>query len=232
MKTVTSRPAVISGAARERVPEFLIVEYQLTTESLLKNEESGERRAAFFLTLAGAAGAVLAFAFDGDQPVFERARLAPAVVVVGTVVLLFGWMTVIRLIERQVTTDKLIFALRDLRRLFISRADAAIAPNAFLQPYGDPPGRSLKTFSLARGGWLESVEAVNAVICFAIVGGAIRWWRPDAGWWPLVGAAGAFIIWCLQKQTVKTRMTTEKMTCIRAADERQRLTLDSAVEPV
>ena len=226
MTTVTSRPALIAGIARETLAEFLIAEYELTTETLLRNEESGERRAAFFLALAGAAGAVLAFAFDGDHPFFDRARVAPAVAVLGAVLLLFGWMTMLRLIERQITTDKLLFGLRDLRRLFISRADAAIAPNAFFQPYEKAMERSTDVVSLGRGGWLESVEVVNALLALTVAAAALRWWRPGSPWWPLSAAAGAAFMWWAQKQRVKNRMNDKKLKARRAADETQYLGLD------
>jgi hypothetical protein len=57
---MTTEPAKdINSEARNKLGDFLLAEYVHMSESFLRNEESGEKRAAFFVTLVGASGGIL-----------------------------------------------------------------------------------------------------------------------------------------------------------------------------
>jgi hypothetical protein len=166
--------------------EFLIEEYKAITDSLLRNEESGEKRAAFFMTLAGAAGGVLAFLFNGkpDESLLPKAAI-PAVTSGAAAILLFlGIMTVRRLAERHRVTDQYKYFLRQIRRTFISYEDSQTMPNSFFkEAYDDlrerkedgPEWAKKWHLDFKKGGWLECVSAVNAVLFGVCTGALIAW---------------------------------------------------------
>src|SRR5262249_55893469 len=131
MENTTESAESIRSEARKKLADFLLAEYEHMVESLLRNEEPGGKRASFFVTLVGAAGGILGFVFGENPPIVSRDSIPIAAAAVATVLLCLGVLTVRRLIERDVVTDKLIFALRTLRRLFLTRGEAAVLTNAF-----------------------------------------------------------------------------------------------------
>ena len=152
--------------------DFLLAEYGHLMDSLLRNEESGEKRAAFFLSAVGAAGAVLAFAFGRESAVLPRERVFDGVAATAFVLLVLGLMTTRRLIQRHIVTDRFIFALRSLRRAFLTRDEMRSLPNAFINPYEPHTPRDIGVFSLGKGGWLETIALVNSILA-AIVGACV-----------------------------------------------------------
>lgn len=164
----------VREAIRARLPDFLLAEYEHLVESLLRNEESGEKRATFFVSIAGAAAAVLAFAFGGDTSIVPRERVPPAAAVSAALLLVLGLLTVRRLIERHIVTDRYIFALRSLRRAFLTPDDAQGLPNAFFKLYEQFEPRKVNVFSLGKGGWLETIALINAVLAGFTAAIAVR----------------------------------------------------------
>jgi hypothetical protein len=211
MQATTSEGDILRSLARDRRGDFLIEEYGLVTESLLRNEESGEKRAAFFVTLASAAGGVFAFAFNGkaDESLFGKEYAPAAGAVLAAVLLLLGWMTVRRLIERDVMTDRHILALRDLRALFLSEAEAAAVPRAFVDLYHRSEGRQYSPRSLGKGGWVQTVAVVNAILASAVVAGGLLQWMPDSTIW-LAGLAAVPAVWIRQLLTARNKLDEER----------------------
>jgi hypothetical protein len=163
-------------AVRARFADFLLAEREHAAESLLRNEESGERRATFFVSIAGAAAAVLAFAFGGETSIVPRERVPAAAAGSAALLLILGLLTVRRLIERHVVTDRYIFALRSLRRAFLTREDAQAFPNAFFKLYDQFEPRKVSMFSLGKGGWLETIALINAVLAGLAAATAVPAW--------------------------------------------------------
>ena len=202
---MTTEPAKdIHSQAESKLGDFLLAEYQHMCESFLRNEESGEKRAAFFVTLVGGAGGILGFVF-GEKAQMSLDKIFVATAVVAAVLLCFGFLTVRRLIQRNVETDRIIFALRTLRRLFLKKTEAKEVPNAFYAPYKEPELREVKWNSIGKGGWLHTVAFVNALLTFIVVFSAIF----ACSSWPfhkartlvlaLVPAlAGGVIVWIVQ----------------------------------
>ena len=179
-------------AVRERFPDFLLAEHEHVAESLLRNEESGEKRAAFFVSLAGAAAAVLAFAFGGDTSIVPLQRVLEAAAGSAAFLLILGLLTVRRLIERHIATDRYTFALRSLRRAFLTRQDAQAFPNAFFGLYQPHQPREVSVLSLGKGGWLETVSFINAVLAGLGVAAWTGSVSPAWPWfWLAVAAFGA-----------------------------------------
>jgi len=205
---MTTEPAKdIHSQAESKLGDFLLAEYEHMCESFLRNEESGEKRAAFFVTLVGGAGGILGFVF-GEKAQMPRDQIFVAAAVVAAVLLCFGFLTVRRLIQRNVETDKIIFALRTLRRLFLKQTEAKEVRNAFYAPYKKPDLREVKWNSFGKGGWLHTVAFVNALLTFIVVFSAIFACSRIVTWplhkaMPLVLALvhalpGGFIVWVLQ----------------------------------
>lgn len=132
MENTTESAEFLQSTVRKNLGDFLLAEYGHMGESLLRNEESGEKRAAFFVTLVGAAGGILGFVFGETTPIVSRDHIPVTTAAVAFVLLCLGVLTVRRLIERDIVTDQFIFALRALRRLFLTRVEAEVLPNVFL----------------------------------------------------------------------------------------------------
>ena len=202
MESTTDSEKDIRSKAQCKVPDFLLAEYMHMCESLLRNEESGEKRAAFFVTLVGAAGAILGFVSGENSPFRDQIPLAVAIV--SAVLLCLGFLTVQRLISRDVETDKLKFALGTIRRLFLTKTDVAMLPNAFYAPYKKPDPRKVEWFSIAKGGWLHTVAFVNALLMFIVVFTAmfVRPWNGNPAIQKTIAVAlalaGGVIVWIVQ----------------------------------
>lgn len=208
MEATTESADVIRKEARLKLGDFLVAEYGHVSEFLIHNEESGEKRAAFFVTLVGVAAGVLGFAFGGNPPIVSHDRMAAAAAAVATLVLFLGVLTVRRLIERHIATDECIFALRTFRRLFVTQAEAAMVANAFFKPYGSPRKRSSSGLSIGRGGWLETVTFFNALLTGIVVAGVLVSWGLPAAW-PLAVAVGG-VFWFLQLRGARREIANER----------------------
>ncbi len=192
------------------------------SESLLRNEESGEKRAAFFVTAVGAAAGVLGFVFGGDQAIAPREHLAAAGTVSAAVLLCLGIFTVRRLIERHIVTDQYIFALRALRRVFLSKADAAAISNAFFAPYAPPKARTLKVLSFGKGGWLETVAVVNALLAGTVLACALVALDAPALWNAMLSVGVTLAAWMRQIRYARRLIATKhaELACADATELR------------
>jgi hypothetical protein len=202
---ITTKPAGdIRSQAQSKLPEFLLAEYEHMCESLLRNEELGEKRAAFFVTLVGASGGILGFLFRENSPFLSYDQIFLAAAVVAAILLCLGFMTVRRLIERDIVTDKIKFTLRTLRRLFLTKTEAEAVPNAFFAPYAELESRSMKLLSIEKGGWLRTVAFVNAILTGVFVFAACftREWAIAWPWQKVIALflalAGGIVVWILQ----------------------------------
>ena len=221
METTTSSAKDIHSQAESKLGDFLLAEYQHMCESFLRNEESGEKRAAFFVTLVGAAGGILGFVF-GEKAQMSRDKIFVAAAVVAAVLLCFGFLTVRRLIQRNVETDRIIFALRTLRRLFLKETDAKEVPNAFYAPYAKPELREVKWNSFGKGGWLHTVAFVNALLAFIVVFAAIfahSWtiaWQCQKVIALVLALASGVIVWIGQLTYAERIITTKQKDLLKA----------------
>lgn len=162
---------------QDHVHEYLLHEFDHLAESLLQNEESGEKRVQFFIAVLTAVLAVLGLIFKGEQESFSIAapgvRLTIAVCLV--VLFVFGLSTLVRLVERNKASDRYKFALRAIRRRFVSAELALAHPTAFFDPYTKMKQRSALP---VKGGWLDVIVLLNGLIVGALTwvlsGGAIE----------------------------------------------------------
>jgi ADP-ribose pyrophosphatase YjhB (NUDIX family) len=173
--------------------EFLKLELQHTTESFLKSEEDGERRAKFFLTVAAGAGAVLIFLLGGAK--YDPREISGAIVFVLVVLLLFGYFVVLRLVKRNRTSDDCKEKPRRIRLWFSPNLHDPRRAWVAFDPFEPPSPRALSYWGPTRGGWLEILLLVEAILGGALIAALIP--TLDLQSEGLVLAAGAVVCWLL-----------------------------------
>lgn len=170
------------------VEAFLIEVYGQTKESLRRNEETGETRLGFFLTLSVAViTAITTLKLE-----------APLLLGAAVFLLAFGLLTRARLIHRDRTTDRLKAALDDLERHFGALDSRIFAWLPYQQHTGARP--TDRANPLLRGGLRVTIDFLNAVI--AALGGASLGAILVSNS-PLAVAAGAFVgvpVWVLERR--------------------------------
>src|SRR4051794_25630285 len=200
--------------------EFLLKEYDRRSQWMLKDEELGEKRASFFLTLAGVAVAAFTFGFEKGPHIYAGWRNSLALAALSSALLALGIVTVRRLIMRNIVTDRHFYALRDIARAFVTRAQAHGVRNAFGELYEPMPERSLRVITVGKGGWFEMVALVNAVLG-GLLPGALAYWAFAS---PLLSAglvlAGIAATWVLQR-IYGARLTRNSLRVAREYDRRQ-----------
>lgn len=146
--------------------DFLIAEYNQLSEAFLNNEELGERRVNFFITLTTAViGAFVAIWKVSDVKVDKIFFLFGLFAL-----LLFGIISLVRIIRRNLATDKYLRALGRIRRYFADE-DPKKKPFLLFPLYDDKSRKTewkdIKSFGT--GGLVEMVEFINIVIFVAII---------------------------------------------------------------
>ena len=196
----------IRSEARKKLSDFLLAEYVHMSESLLRNEESGEKRAAFFVTLVGATVGILGFVFGEKTSLASGDHIFLATAIVTAILFCLGILTVRRLIQRDLVTEEIKLSLRTLRRLFLTQEETKALPNSFFAPYEEPKRKSVKLFGIGNGGWLQTVAFVNALLtavfvvtaCLAVSRDVVRPWQI------ILGLAGSVIVWIMQLAYAKS----------------------------
>ncbi len=188
--------------------DFVLTEYQSHREAFWKSEELGERRVNFFISLTTAILAALA--------IREKGILAPGDRVdpiffygLGALVL-FGFVTLMRIIRRNLVSHEQLRALGRIRKYFVDR-DQQIKDYLFYEPCDDRPQRKKEwnqIFSLGTGGLAETVALVNSLIVASIIALFVY---SQHGWIVGLFGIGAFITaWVLQFIYVKYRYEKER----------------------
>ena len=155
------------GKSSDLFDAFMVSELEHTADSLLRNEEDGERRVTVFLTIAGAAGAVLAYLAGGES--LEPYEINPLFIAVLLAVLVVGYLTFVRVVHRNVKTDEYKERLNRARTYFVPiRTDPRIQKYLPFNPYEAGPRPYPHWLSIGSGGWLETTAVVNALIAGAL----------------------------------------------------------------
>jgi 8-oxo-dGTP pyrophosphatase MutT (NUDIX family) len=181
-------------ADKQAFAELLLAEYQHIAESLLRNEEDGEKRVTFFMTLAGAAGTALAFLLGEDADVRPDV-VHPLVVSVLIIVLTVGYFTIARVVTRNLTSDRFKSSLNRIRRHFLDGPDDPRVAFLAFDPFKREMRPRPRWTSVGRGGWLETVVLVESVVFGALVAMLV-----PTSTWPrdgMLAAAAALIAWVL-----------------------------------
>jgi 8-oxo-dGTP pyrophosphatase MutT (NUDIX family) len=149
--------------------EFFLHDFAYLGQSLIANEEQGEKRVTFFITLVTAAVGALGFFGDKMEPRFaEPWPMVAAFALSG--LSLFGIQTMRRVVERNVVSDGLKLRMDRVRRFFTRVRPSAYRPFLSYDP-DRPKARDFKPVPLrGSGGWLDTVVMVNSAILGAVAG--------------------------------------------------------------
>lgn len=140
--------------------DLLLAEYKHFSDSMWKNEEQGERRVKFFITLVTAVMAALVTLWTKpvDAALSEQSVLMITVAALGTL-LMFGVVTFMRMIQRNYVTEEFKKVLKYIRKNMAQLAE--------LNEYA-PPLRS--SGYLFKGGLAPTMALMNSVL-----GALITW---------------------------------------------------------
>lgn len=193
MRRLVHQTSYSDGKIDPALRELLIVEYQHAAESLLRNEEDGERRVRFFLSLAGAAAGVVVLV-RGDSPqAVNPDEVEPLLAVLLGALTIIGYTTFLRVVERNLASERYKRGLNRIRRAFVP--SSSHEGNAYLafDPYEVRCRRRPSWRSFGKGGWLETVSLVEA----GVVGGLASVLIPSGTWWleGLLAAAAGIATW-------------------------------------
>jgi hypothetical protein len=140
--------------------DFLLAEYRYLGDCFWRNEEIGERRVNFFITLVTAAiTALVALATSKDGNLREDDVYFTAVFAL-LALLSFGIVTLLRMIHRNTVTDEYKAAMETVRSRFREWDEE---PLQGYQPFEKGKPRKLGT-----GGLVDMVALVNSVIVAAL----------------------------------------------------------------
>ncbi|MFQ6102202.1 MAG: hypothetical protein ACE5OS_13360 [Anaerolineae bacterium] len=182
--------------------EFLRTEYQYLGECFWRNEETGERRVNFLITLVTAvtAGLVtLATSKEGDF--LQEGDVYLITVCALLALLLIGLVTLLRMIRRNKTTDRYKRAMNMIRGHF---RDGGLQD---YYPFGrDEEGKDkVGTRQQGTGGLVDLVSLINSLIAAALCALLSRSYSQLIMVTALSGFAGFAVASIIQFRYVKRR---------------------------
>jgi hypothetical protein len=137
--------------------DFLLAEYRYLADSFWRNEEGGEKRVNFFITLVTAVIAALV-ALATRQGSLTDGQLSGVAAAACLGLLAVGILTFKRLIHRNMVTDEYKRAMDLIRGIFP------------LEDYDPFPKSTSRRRSFGRGGLTDLVAAANSIIAAAVLG--------------------------------------------------------------
>lgn len=149
--------------SRIAVKEFLLEEYRNFSESLWKNEQTGETRVNWFIGIVTAAsGGLVGLTSAEHRPHGEPLRL----IFVSTLFALFsfGIITLLRIMKRNRTTDGYKKDCDKVRQLFKKHFDTDKILSGY-EPFGSNRDKSL---TRTLGGLAHTVSAINSLLVAGI----------------------------------------------------------------
>jgi len=189
---------------------FLLAEYQSHGDEFRRSEQVGETRVNFFVTVTTAVLAALAIREEG---IWAGGAVDPIFFYGLGALLLFGVVTLMRLIRRNLESHKQLRAMNRIRRYFTDR-DEEIRRHLYYEPRDDRPYRKKEwsqIFSLGTGGLVETVSLVNGLIVAALCALLAV---SSSGWivGGVLGLVGFIAAWIVQFVYVKHRYDEERPT--------------------
>jgi 8-oxo-dGTP pyrophosphatase MutT (NUDIX family) len=172
--------------------DLLLAEYQHVAESLLRNEEDGEKRVTFLITLAGGVAAALGLVL-GKDTVLSSSERHPLVLLTLAILFAIGYLTLVRVVTRNATSDRYKEGLNRIRTYFLQSSED---PRLRFLPFDPHKGRPRKPWSwksTGRGGWLPTVVLVDSFFLGAFASTLCA----SGSWWinAAVGAVAVTVAW-------------------------------------
>lgn len=151
---------------KDDVKELLLEDYKYFQDSFWKNEETGETRVRFYITLVTAVLAAVATLLASDADAFSDAQVLYITSTSLFALLLFGFITLLRIIKRNEVTDGYKKSMDEIRNRFKEFYDK----EGILEGYS-PFGKSVKVPKVRKlGGLSHTVAAINSVIAAILIG--------------------------------------------------------------
>jgi predicted membrane channel-forming protein YqfA (hemolysin III family) len=192
--------------------EFLLAEYKYLCDAFWKNEETGEKRVQFFITLVTAVLAAIATLF---VKALEKDCVHDVVgIILFTLValIIFGVITLLRILKRNEVTDGYKKDLDEIRQRFKDFFDQSGVLSAY-----EPFRRLTKEEYPIRklGGLAHTVAAMNSVILAAVT--VVIFWVASCGifwmsiWSPMIFLLSFFVQCCwIYKRDEQNKETLKK----------------------
>jgi len=151
---------------QQRMPtdptSFLLKDLEHFGESFLRNEELGEKRLEFFITLVTAVAGGLVVLYTAKDSLVQHDQLPVVTSGALATLLLLGFITYARILHRNRVTDQYQDTLRYVRRKVLT-----LHPE--LESYIVPSRIRGGRWERFRGGLAETVGALNAILLFALL---------------------------------------------------------------
>jgi hypothetical protein len=232
------------------VEEFLLRQYDYITQLFIDNEQIGERRFQFFVSLAGVIFGIIGlfgiseldfdFSFTSEEGKQKVMVLITVSIIVMIIVILFGIMTLKRLIHRNIITDRYKFDLEYIGEFFKRNESKELKKYYPFQKYeidGNNNYHESKwqhIFSTKNGGLVETVALINSIIGGAI-GGIFAFFvillkmlHPykinisDIGYISFIFILYFLTIWILQFYYIKIRYDNESFKRCKRKEQRDK----------
>ena len=169
-----------------RTPKtFSLKEYRYRATMMAESEKAGETRVNLFVVLMTLVCAALVDLVTGDNELKTETK---SLVVIGGLgaLLVFGWLTLLRLIKRNRSTDECKHSLDLIRQLFKDRFDEAGVLVGYYPVNWPHPrdslsseGSSRSAFSRERrslGGLAHLVAAINGILIAGLLSAFLWYW--------------------------------------------------------
>ena len=157
--TVANHPI---GDLSERSKDLLLAEHEHFADSFWRNEEAGEKRVTFFITLVTAVLAAIV-ALATKQGSLTEGQIGGIAFAACLSLLAVGILTFRRLIHRNGVTDEYKVAMAQIRSRFIACDPRGLAG------YDPFPKRTGGARSFGRGGLTDLVAVVDSIIVAAAI---------------------------------------------------------------
>jgi hypothetical protein len=150
---------------------FMQAEYEHHLSEFRRNEELGESRVNLFLAIITAVLGGGAFLFikamsDAQECKFLANEIYLIIACAFVVTLLFGYVTLLRLVHRNLASSEELRASHRIKKYFTER-DPPICEYLYYEPYDNIPkreGRWKKGAIFGIGGFVETVMLINAIL--------------------------------------------------------------------
>jgi hypothetical protein len=161
--------AIGSERREERLNSLFTVEHEHLSAQFISNEEMGETRVTLFLTLSAGLGAAVLLAWEKleSNSFVDISILLLAITLLWSV---FGYLTFLRMVNRNATTDEYKRQFRNLRSWFVEPRDMRAREILPYDPYERYDVHTGLSLWRGKGGYAELVALLNSFLT-----GAIGW---------------------------------------------------------
>jgi len=190
--------------------KFLLAEHQYFRDSLQHNEEVGEKRVNYFISLTTAMITAFVALMSIDIVFFSMEQLLLITVVAMIGLLIIGWLTMLRILKRNKNTDRCKQRLDLVRQIFRKLDKSEILAESYW-PYGKEKNKKPGEREWGSGGLREMIMAMNSIIAVVIIVIIFELLRRTfystwIGGYIIIGLSGIlafFGVWKIQKWLVK-----------------------------